>query len=175
MEAFMRLHTRSRWFEDDDGQAVVLFAILMLALLFVVGLAIDAGQLYSNKRTEQEAADSAAFAGAVILYQGGSGAQAVAAATTDAQTNGYVSDDASCPTLTSGTTCVSVYWPPISGAYVGRNDHVEVVIVRKVQTSLVPAEAAFNPVRARGVAGAENLNSGYAVMSLDRGAVDRAF
>ena len=161
--------------DEEDGQAVVLFAILMLALLFMVGLAIDAGQLYSNKRTEQEAADSAAFAGAVILYQGGSGAQAVAAATADAATNGYVSDDPSCPTLSTGNTCVSVYWPPTSGAFLGRNDHVEVVIVRKVLTSLVPAEAAFNPVRARGVAGAENLNSGYAVMSLDRGAVDRAF
>ena len=161
--------------EGEGGQAVILFAILMLALLFMVGLAIDAGQLYSSKRTEQEAADSAAFAGAVILYQGGSGAQAITAATADAQTNGYVSDDPACPTIDTGTTCVTVNWPPLSGAYVGRNDHVEVIIVRKVQTSLVPAEAAFNPVRARGVAGAENLNSGYAIMALDRGNTTQAF
>lgn len=161
--------------EGEDGQAVVLFAILMLALLFIVGLAIDAGQLYSNKRTEQEAADSAAFAGAVILYQGGSGAQAIAAATADAQTNGYVSDDPACPTIDTGTTCVTVNWPPQSGAYANRTDHVEVIVVRRVQTSLVPAEAAFNPVRARGVAGAENLNSGYAIMALDRGNTPQAF
>jgi len=45
--------------EGEEGQAVVLFAIMMLALLFAVGLAIDAGQLYSAKRTEQEAADAA--------------------------------------------------------------------------------------------------------------------
>jgi len=76
--------------DGEGGQAVVLFAILMLALLFMVGLAIDAGQLYSNKRTEQEAADAAAFAGAVILYQGGSGAQAIAAATADAQTSATI-------------------------------------------------------------------------------------
>jgi Flp pilus assembly protein TadG len=175
MEVSMRRRSRSTWLNEDDGQAMVLFAIIMLALLFMIGLAIDAGQLYSNKRTEQEAADSAAFAGAVILYQGGSGAQAVAAATADAQTNGYVSDDPGCPTITTGNTCVTVNWPPLAGAFTGRLDHVEVIIVRKVRTSLVPAEAAFNPVRARGVAGAENLNSGYAIMALDRGDVPGAF
>jgi putative Flp pilus-assembly TadE/G-like protein len=166
---------RRFWREGEDGQAVVLFALLMLALLFMVGLAIDAGQLYSNKRTEQEAADAAAFAGAVILYQAGSGAQAITAATADAQTNGYVSDDPSCPVLNTGNTCVTVNWPPSSGGYAGRTDHIEVIIVRKVLTSLVPAEAAFNPVRARGVAGAENLNSGYAIMALNRGPVPGAF
>ncbi|MDQ6858670.1 MAG: hypothetical protein M3Z65_06715, partial [Chloroflexota bacterium] len=35
-----------------------------------------------------------------------------------------------------------------------------------VKTTLVPAEAAFNPVRARGVAGAEAANSGFAIMAL---------
>jgi hypothetical protein len=45
--------------------------------------------------------------------------------------------------------------------------HVEVVIVRQVKTSLVPAEAAFNPVRARGVAGAETLNNGSPIMALN--------
>lgn len=169
------MKTLRRFFSDgEDGQAVVLFALLMLALLFMVGLAIDAGQLYANKRTEQEASDSAAFAGAVILYQGGTGAQAIAAATADAQTNGYVSDDPDCPVIATGTTCVTVYWPPQSGAYTNRTDHIEVIIVHRVQTSLVPAEAAFNPVRARGVAGAENLNSGYAIMALDRGDVPQA-
>jgi hypothetical protein len=64
-------------------------------------------------------------------------------------------------------TTVTVYWPPISGSFLGNPTHLEVEITRQVQTSLVPAEAAFNPVRARGVAGAENLQSGYAIMALD--------
>ncbi|HEV8536095.1 MAG TPA: pilus assembly protein TadG-related protein [Candidatus Limnocylindria bacterium] len=152
--------------EGEQGQAVVLFAILMLALLFAVGLAIDAGQLYSAKRTEQEAADAAAFAGAVVLYQGGTNAQAIAAATADATLNGY--------THGVNNTEVYVYSPPISGSY-QNNQHVEVVITRQVRTSLVPAQAAFNPVRARGVAGAEALNNGYAIMALDRGNTCNAF
>jgi Flp pilus assembly protein TadG len=168
MTTFRRFFAR----DEEEGQAVVLFAILMLALLFMIGLAIDAGQLYANKRFEQEAADAAAFAGAVILYQGGTGAQAIAAAKADATTNGYTTDDC---TFVSGKTCVTVNWPPASGLYSGRNDHVEVIIKRQVQTSLVPAEAAFNPVTARGVAGAENINSGYAIMALDRGPTCSAF
>ena len=60
-----------------------------MALLFAVGLAIDAGQLYSAKRTIQEAADSAAFAGAVVLYQGGTSGQAIQAAKDDATRNGF--------------------------------------------------------------------------------------
>jgi hypothetical protein len=178
------MNSLNRFFGRDDGeegQAVVLFAIMMLALLFAVGLAIDAGQLYSAKRTEQEAADAAAFAGAVVLYQQGTGAQAIAAARSDALTNGYVSGGG-CALSTPGVcydaatlTSVTVYWPPISGSYIGNIKHVEVEITRQVKTALVPAQAAFNPVRARGVAGSEPLNNGYAIMALDRGNTCDAF
>ena len=178
MNAFSRFFGRD---DAEEGQAVVLFAIMMLALLFAVGLAIDAGQLYSAKRTEQEAADAAAFAGAVVLYQQGTGAQAIAAARTEALTNGYISGGGCAPSTPGACydaatqTTVEVYWPPISGAYLGNNKHVEVSITRQVKTSLVPAEAAFNPVRARGVAGSEPLNNGYAIMALDRGNTCGAF
>lgn len=177
MNAFRRFFGRD---SAEEGQAVVLFAIVMLALLFVVGLAIDAGQLYSAKRAEQEAADAAAFAGAVVLYQKGSGSEAITAARTDALTNGYSSG--SCTLSTPGVcydaaslTTVSVYWPPITGSYIGDTQHIEVEITRQVQTALVPAQAAFNPVRARGVAGAEPLQNNYAIMALDRGNTDRGF
>src|SRR5439155_270261 len=123
----------------EEGQALILFAILMLALLFAVGLAIDAGQLYTAKRTEQEAADAAAFAGAVVIYQSASPCNAtcqsaaIAAARTDAATNGYGSG--ACAPSTPGVctdaataTTVEVNYPPLSGAYVGNMKHVEVII-----------------------------------------------
>jgi len=178
MNAFRRFFGRD---DGESGQAVVLFAIMMLALLFAVGLAIDAGQLYSAKRAQQEAADAAAFAAAVVLYQQGTGADAIAAARTDALTNGY-SSGGICVLTQPGPctddatlTTVTVYWPPITGTYIGNIKHVEVEITRQVKTSLVPAEAAFNPVRARGVAGSEPLNNGYAIMALDRGNTCGAF
>lgn len=177
MNALRRFFGRT---DGEEGQAVVLFAIVMLALLFIVGLAIDAGQLYSAKRAEQEAADAAAFAGAVVLYQQGTGTQAITAARTDALTNGYSSG--TCLLSTPGVcydaaslTTVAVYWPPVTGQYAGNAQHIEVEITRQVQTALVPAQAAFNPVRARGVAGAEPLNNGYAILALDRGNTCPAF
>ena len=135
-------------------------AIVLMASLFVVGLAIDAGQLFAAKRSMQEAADAGAFAGAVVIYQHGTTAQAVAAAVADVATNGYGN-------AVSNTT-VTVNAPPTSGPYAAESPvrHVEVIIVRQVQTTLVPAEAAFNAVRARGVAGAEPFNNQYAIMVL---------
>ena len=160
---------------DEEGQALVLGAIMFLGMLFMVGLAVDAGQLYVAKRTEQEAADAAAFAGAIVIYQGGSqppsGATvsaAIAAARLAATQNGYTDDGG------VGDMVVTVNSPPLSGAYTNDPNHVEVIITHKVKTSLVPAQAAFNPVRARGVAGAESYNNGYALMALDQACTDAA-
>jgi putative Flp pilus-assembly TadE/G-like protein len=153
--------------DSEGGQAIVMIAIVFMALLFVVGLAIDSGQLFSAKRTQQEAADAAAFAGAVVLYQGGTVLQATTAAITDAATNGFVNGVNSTTVTVNGSATASSN-APTAGAYAGESPvkHVEVIIVRQVKTTLVPAEAAFNPVRARGVAGAEAANNGYPIMAL---------
>jgi len=153
--------------DGQGGQAIVMVAITFMAMMFVVGLAVDAGQLFAAKRTMQEAADAAAFAGAVVIYQGGSTLEVYAAAKADATKNGFTHDGIS--------TWVTVASPPASGTYNGDANHVEVTIIRRIQTTLVPAEAAFNPVRARGVAGAESLNNGYAIMALDAACTSGAF
>ena len=153
--------------EGEAGQAIVMVAIVFMALLFAVGLAVDAGQLFAAKRAQQEAADAAAFAGAVVLYQGGTVLQATAAAIADATTNGYT-DGISSTTVTVNGSATASSNGPTSGAYATESPvmHVEVIIIRQVKTTLVPAEAAFNPVRARGVAGSESLNNGYPIMAL---------
>lgn len=146
--------------DGEGGQIIVFVAVMFLALLFTVGLAIDAGQLFAAKRTMQEAADAAAFAGSVVIYQNGTTQQAHDAAVADAIKNGFKDG--------VNNTTVTVNAPPTSGVYAYETPvrHVEVIIVHQVQTSLVPAEAAFNPVRARGVAGAEPFNNQYAIMVL---------
>ncbi|MCA1831495.1 MAG: pilus assembly protein TadG-related protein [Actinobacteria bacterium] len=151
----------------EGGQALVMVAIVFMALMFVVGLAVDAGQLFASKRTQQEAADAAAFAGAVVIYQGGTVLQATQAAIDDASKNGFVNGTNSTTVTVNGAATASSNGPT-AGLYVSESpvQHVEVVIVRQVKTTLVPAEAAFNPVRARGVAGAESLNNGYPIMAL---------
>ncbi len=164
------IRERRHFATDENGQALVMVAIVFMALLFAVGLAIDAGQLFAAKRTQQEAADAAAFAGAVVLYQGGTVNQATQAAIDDASKNGFV-DGVSSTTVTVNGTNVASANAPTAGLYAGESPvlHVEVVIIRQVKTTLVPAEAAFNPVRARGVAGSEKLNNGYPIMALGTG------
>jgi hypothetical protein len=134
--------------EGERGQAVVIIAMTMTAMLMALGL---------------EAADAGAYAGAVVLYQGGTTTQARAAATNDVTRNGFTNGG------DGGLTSVTVNLPPLSGPHVGDSTYVEVIISTQVKTALVPAQSQLNLVSVRGVAGAEPLNNGYAIMALDRG------
>ena len=85
---------------------VVLAALVMMTLLFFVGLSVDTGQLFIAKRSQQEAADSAAFAGAIVFYKGGTrppSAATITLAVTQARTvaalNGYTGG---CAVTTTG-------------------------------------------------------------------------
>ncbi len=151
--------------DGEEGQAIILIAITMLAMLMMVGIAIDAGQLYSARRAMQEAADAAAYAGAVTLYQGGTQAAAFSAAATDATTNGFTDGVAS--------TTVTIR-QPLTSPY-NTASFVEVVITRSVRTSLVPGEAAFTSVTTHSIGGADSMNNNYAIMALDRSATNNTF
>ena len=54
---------------------MVLMALSMVVLLGVVGLAIDGGNLYLQRRQMQNAADAGAYAGAYLMAQGNSKAR----------------------------------------------------------------------------------------------------
>ena len=151
--------------EAEAGQALILIAILLLAMLMMVGLAIDAGQVYSARRAMQESADAAAYAAAVTLYQGGTQAQAFAAATADATRNGFTHD--------GSTTYITVQQPTV--APYNTNRFIEVTILRNVRTSLVPAQSAITQVTVHAIGGADSLNNDYAIMALDRNATNSAF
>ncbi len=71
---------------SEKGQTIVLFALILVAVVAMVGLIIDGGATYSQRRAQQNAADMAALAGATAEINGGTSAavhaeaQAVAAA-----------------------------------------------------------------------------------------------
>lgn len=50
----------------ERGQTLVIFALALVGLLAFVALAIDIGRLYIERRNAQSAADSAAFAAAIV-------------------------------------------------------------------------------------------------------------
>ena len=99
----------SLWRNDEAGQALIIIAVALGGLLLGIGLALDTGQLFVARRAAQTAADAGAWAGAAVLYAGGSAALARTAATDDATRNGYTSGTyisvtaASPPTTSRGS------------------------------------------------------------------------
>jgi Flp pilus assembly protein TadG len=151
--------------QAEAGQAIVLIAIVLLGMLTMVGLAIDAGQLYSARRAMQEAADAAAYAGAVTLYQGGTQTQAIAAAFVDATQNGY----------TAGVNGVTLTVAQPASAPYNTNRFLEVTMSQNIRTALVPAQSLLTLVTVHAIGGADSLNNDYALMALDRNATPNAF
>jgi len=73
MNTFLR-----RYHRREDGQVLVLVAVFLMGLIAVAGLVADGGLLLAQRRDLQNAADSAAAAGAMRLdeaaYRASSGA-----------------------------------------------------------------------------------------------------
>ncbi len=95
------MHTRSTVRKErQGGQILVLFALAAVAMIAMVGLVLDGGDTYAQRRSEQNGADVAALAGAnAYLNQAGSvGARTTAARTAAiaaATRNGYTDGSAS--------------------------------------------------------------------------------
>ncbi|MDX1600177.1 MAG: pilus assembly protein TadG-related protein [Anaerolineales bacterium] len=146
---------------SESGQSLVLIALSAVLLLGMSGLAIDGGILFSDRRHAQNAADSAAMAGAFAILQGN---DPVAAAYARAADNDF--DD-------NGTTnWVTVEYPPSSGPYAGDYNHIYVEIDSKVDavfSQMVFSGPLMNTVSAIGrakPASVEPLLLGNAVVGL---------
>lgn len=75
------------------GSAFLLVIVLGTALLGIVGLALDGGNLYVTKQRAQAAADAAAEAGAMDLYRGYGSTSASASAVAYGVKNGFASTE----------------------------------------------------------------------------------
>lgn len=73
----------------ETGQALVLIAFAAVALFGFAALAIDGSRVYSDRRHAQNAADTAALAGALSKAKGDNYATYTAAAWVRASSNGY--------------------------------------------------------------------------------------
>ena len=75
--------------DRERGQIIVLFALALVAIVAMVGLVLDGGSAYAQRRGEQNAADLAALAGANDYLVNGNSAQAIVTARAVAAQNGY--------------------------------------------------------------------------------------
>lgn len=163
------------------GQALVIIALAAIGLFGAVGLAIDGGAKYSDRRHAQNAADTAALAAALTKVNGLTAGQpdticstasgytnsafcldVIEAAWDRAEENGYAG-------LIPDS--VDVYSPPISGPYIGKSLYVQVIITSYVDTyfaQVVGIGQTKNTVQAVALAGKGGvLGDGAMIISYD--------
>jgi Flp pilus assembly protein TadG len=85
----MRERLRSRGRRDPRGQVLVIFALALVAITAMVGLVLDGGSAFAQKRAEQNAADLAALAAANDLIVNQGSADWADTARAIAKKNGY--------------------------------------------------------------------------------------
>src|SRR5580698_7620333 len=106
--------------KDESGQALVITIVGGTLLLVLMGLAIDVGVLFREKRRLQDAADAAATAAALDYHynQSVTGAQAVGK--TASSINGYTDG-------TNGAS-VTINMPPSAGPNTGYTSFAEAIV-----------------------------------------------
>jgi Flp pilus assembly protein TadG len=122
----------------ERGQALPLLALALIALAGFAALALDGGNLYTEQRRAQAAADNAVMAAAFQQMNGITGTVTLAnAAFNNATQNGY----------TNGAhTSVVFHWPPVDGPYHGNKQYMEVVITQTVPTALAHLVYQQDPI-----------------------------
>jgi Flp pilus assembly protein TadG len=106
------------------GQALIVIALVEVALVGMVGLVVDGGRAFLDRRNAQNAADSAALASAYARIKGDQ--DMVGAALAAAAENGYNND---------GTRNVVVlYSPPKDGPHSGDVEYIQIIITSNLQT-----------------------------------------
>ena len=82
-----------------DGQIIVIFALALVAMIAMVGLVLDGGSTFAQRRGQQNAADLAALASANDYLVNGDKTAATITAQTVAAANGYPNDAATGRTV----------------------------------------------------------------------------
>ena len=102
----MKLIAKTR--NGERGASLLLVTLSLTGLLAMVGLAIDAGQLFVTKQNAQAAADAAAQAGVMDMYNGTGGNNGLSSARAYSQLNGF---DPAVDTVTvTWPSCSSLSW-----------------------------------------------------------------
>lgn len=149
----------------EDGQVLAIFAFGIVGILAVAALVFDIGQNLFERRKEQNAADASALAGARWLatpacrakWSTATCPEAVNAAMALANTSGYPASQ------------VAITIPPSSGAFAGRQGHIQVEI-SGTRGSYFAGVVGITSFRIAAAAVAANINTyplPYSLLSLN--------
>jgi putative Flp pilus-assembly TadE/G-like protein len=106
------------------GQALIVIALAAVALVGMVGLVVDGGRGFLDRRKAQNAADTAALASAYARIKGDQ--DMVTAAMTAAAENGYNNDGV--------RNVVELYSPPKNGPHSGDVEYIQIIITSHLDT-----------------------------------------
>lgn len=111
---------------SEQGQSIVIIAVLMFVLIGISALVLDGGLGYANRRQAQNGADAGALAGADVLCGGGSEADARATAKDYVVQNGGLLPADSDIVFTDGdiTVTANVTHPTFFAGIFGSEDIV---------------------------------------------------
>jgi Flp pilus assembly protein TadG len=145
---------------SEDGQVLVVFALALVGIIAMIGLVLDGGSVFAQRRDEQTVSDLASMAGATA-YLNASGSTAArsaaadAAARTLATANGYTdgAENVGVNVTVSGTSVYATVEVQISKPHNNRFSGVVGMGSWDVTTSAT-AETSSNP---NGVKGAMPL------------------
>ena len=106
------------------GQALIVIALVAVALVAMVGLVVDGGRGFLDRRRAQNAADSAALASAYARIKGDQ--DMVSAALAAAAENGYDNDGV--------RNVVVLYSPPKDGPHSHDVEYIQIIITSNLDT-----------------------------------------
>lgn len=111
----------------ERAQALIFIVFSIVGLVAITALAVDGGSAYADRRRAQNAADTAALAGALARINGEAWLQQ---AYLVARTNGYDNN--------GRTNTVAITSPPASGLYKGNIEYIDVQITSHVRAYFAP-------------------------------------
>lgn len=141
---------------ERAGSILLTFGLALPVIVGVVGLGVESGAWYLNKRSQQTEADAAARSGAYERARGEPG-NVSSAALHDALLNGYVN---------AAPNTITINNPPTSGAYAGKGNAVEVILSTQKAALLTGMFLPSVTIRSRAVAAVEVTGSAC-VLALD--------
>ena len=114
-----------------------MFALMLPVLFGIIGLGVEAGLWFKERRELQTIADAAAVSAAIENSYGATSTELTTAATLEAGLNGF---DATTDTITYVGTPTTA-----TSAYVGDTAYVEVIVTRTLDTILSQVFYTFSP------------------------------
>jgi hypothetical protein len=126
---------QKKTYKSERGQAIILIAFSIMGLIGMTALTIDGGMAFSDHRHAQNAADTAALAGAYATVRD---LDMKAAALNLASLNGYTDTDPSTASSSSNVN-VEVYTCAESASscgsfYAGNDEYIQVLITSTINT-----------------------------------------